>query len=451
MKRIRPGRRLARVAAALGAILLTAGCAGTPDPMFANRPANLDGGVGQLLRYCSKFQNSGDLVTAAAMCDRAHMLEPGNPVPLMQLADILVAMKKPAQAISVYRVMIDTIPEATEARYALGKLYIDLGQYDLAAAEFQAALYRTPDDPRIYNALGVAHDLVGAHESALMSFEDGLKVDPSHISLRNNLGLSLVLAGRYDEGIKVLDEVAADPDANATNYQNLQFAYGMIRAARADQAIVEAELGSNDAALDPGVSGTLQTAPAGQHREPAPQGQPIEIPIVQRDAETEIENAAPGAPVRLILAAEHEKAYGGVAETETPIEVTFKGINLARVQNAVEAPPARRERVAARGTETGVPNSAPRPTTARRQRAAVTEEPSGAQPWNLNGAELVEMERLLVRLALEPSSSDGIVDRQTKRAIRLYQQMAGLPVDGEPSRALLTDMREVVKILDSGT
>jgi peptidoglycan hydrolase-like protein with peptidoglycan-binding domain len=83
--------------------------------------------------------------------------------------------------------------------------------------------------------------------------------------------------------------------------------------------------------------------------------------------------------------------------------------------------------------------------------AAVTEEPSGAQPWNLNGAELVEMERLLVRLALEPSSSDGIVDRQTKRAIRLYQQIAGLPVDGEPSRALLTDMREVVKILDSGT
>ena len=56
-----------------------------------------------------------------------------------------------------------------------------------------------------------------------------------------------------------------------------------------------------------------------------------------------------------------------------------------------------------------------------------------------------------MRLPLDPSSSDGIVDRQTKRAIRLYQQMAGLPVDGEPSRALLTDMREVVKILDSGT
>ncbi len=128
-----------------------------------------------------------------------------------------------------------------------------------------------------------------------------------------------------------------------------------------------------------------------------------------------------------------------------------EGINLARVQDAVEAPPARRERVAARGTETSAPNSDPRPTTTRRQRAAATAEPSGARPWDLNGVELAEMERLLARLDLEPSSSDGIVDLQTKRAIRLYQQIAGLPVDGEPSQALLADMREVVKILDSGT
>ena len=197
MKRNNPARRPTHVAAALGAILLTAGCAGTPDPMFANRPANLDGGVGQLLRYCSKFQNSGDLVTAAAMCDRAHVLEPGNPAPLMQLADILVAMKRPEQAIFAYRAIVEGAPGNVEARYALGKLYINLEQYDLAAAEFQAALRYKDRDPRLHNALGIAHGLVGAHDSALQSFEAGLKVAPKHISLRNNLGLSLVLNGRY--------------------------------------------------------------------------------------------------------------------------------------------------------------------------------------------------------------------------------------------------------------
>ena len=68
----------------------------------------------------------------------------------------------------------------------------------------------------------------------------------------------------------------------------------------------------------------------------------------------------------------------------------------------------------------------------------------------LNDGELVEMERLLARLDLGPSSADGIVDNQTESAIRLYQEIAGLPIDGAPSRSLLADIREVVKILDDG-
>lgn len=74
----------------------------------------------------------------------------------------------------------------------------------------------------------------------------------------------------------------------------------------------------------------------------------------------------------------------------------------------------------------------------------------GANPWELDDQELVEMERLLARLDLGPSAADGVVDQQTKTAIRLYQQIAGLPVDGAPSRALLADMREVANILDNG-
>ncbi len=69
---------------------------------------------------------------------------------------------------------------------------------------------------------------------------------------------------------------------------------------------------------------------------------------------------------------------------------------------------------------------------------------------NLNTGELVEMERLLARLDLGPSPADGIVGNQTEAAIRLYQEIAGLPIDGAPSRALLADMREVVKILEDG-
>jgi len=67
----------------------------------------------------------------------------------------------------------------------------------------------------------------------------------------------------------------------------------------------------------------------------------------------------------------------------------------------------------------------------------------------LSAGDIVEMERMLGRLDLAAGAPDGIVDDDTTQAIRLYQQIAGLPVDGEASPDLLADMREVVKILDS--
>ena len=64
---------------------------------------------------------------------------------------------------------------------------------------------------------------------------------------------------------------------------------------------------------------------------------------------------------------------------------------------------------------------------------------------------ITEMERLLTRLDMGTTHVDGILDGQTTSAIRLYQTYAGLPVDGRPSQELLTDMREVVKLLDGGS
>ncbi len=332
MKRNNPARRPTHAAAALGAILLTAGCAGTPDPSFANRPGNLDGGIGQLMRYCSKFQNSGDLVTAAGLCERAHVLEPENPAPLMQLADIMVGMGRPENAVTAYRMVLDGAPGNVEARYALGKLYINSEQYDLAAAEFQVALRYKGRDPRLHNALGITQDLVGAHDSALQSFEAGLKIAPKHISLRNNLGLSLVLNGRYDEGIKVLEAVTSDPGANATSHLNLQLAYGMISTANAGQAIPEAASAQADpigadttgaeAARGPVMTAELRAAPAGEQLPPQPEDRTATSATVPRPVEIQAEDATPGTPVPLIQDAQREEAMQRDGDVEAPIEVS---------------------------------------------------------------------------------------------------------------------------------
>jgi tetratricopeptide (TPR) repeat protein len=313
MKAINSGKRSAKIAAAFGAILLTTGCATSYDPQYTDLPENLDGGVGQLLRYCSKFQKSGELVTAAGLCDRAHKLEPQNPVPLMQLADILNGLNQPDQAMAAYRMIIETAPHYTDARYELGKMHIGRSEYDLAAAQFQAALRSDPEDPRFYNALGISHGMIGANESAMQAFANGLNIAPKHISLRNNMGLALVMDGNHEDGVRMLEEVVADPAANDTSHRNLQLAYGMVTAANAEaeaaaQAAEQAASGAPQKSITP-----VESVMAVPHSQMAAATSP-----------TPQQNAVIDAPVPLVPERESEHAILGTGEIETPIEVTVR-------------------------------------------------------------------------------------------------------------------------------
>ncbi len=89
-----------------------------------------------------------------------------------------------------------------------------------------------------------------------------------------------------------------------------------------------------------------------------------------------------------------------------------------------------------------------RPSAPLRQTAKTPPTQEQDSPRGLRVLELVEMERMLARLEMDPSQADGVVDSQTQTAIRTYQQIAGLPVDGEATPELLDDMREVVKMMD---
>ncbi len=68
--------------------------------------------------------------------------------------------------------------------------------------------------------------------------------------------------------------------------------------------------------------------------------------------------------------------------------------------------------------------------------------PAGAAPREAP-AMVREIKQLLHRLHFQPGPLDGNLDPTTEAAIRAYQAMAGVPVDGRPSAALLDDLRAV--------
>ena len=58
-----------------------------------------------------------------------------------------------------------------------------------------------------------------------------------------------------------------------------------------------------------------------------------------------------------------------------------------------------------------------------------------------------ELEGLLADLGFDPGPVDGVLDEQTKTAIKGYQDLAGLPVTGRASWGLLAELREVADIM----
>ena len=66
----------------------------------------------------------------------------------------------------------------------------------------------------------------------------------------------------------------------------------------------------------------------------------------------------------------------------------------------------------------------------------------------LSVAALTETETLLAQLNFDPGPIDGVVDARTRAAIRLYQEFAALPPDGQPSPALLHELRQVARAFD---
>ncbi|MEE8279107.1 MAG: tetratricopeptide repeat protein, partial [Alphaproteobacteria bacterium] len=185
-----------------------------------------------LLRYCTKLHQKGDLSLAAGICNRAHEIDPTNPAPLMELASVLHDLGMAASAAEAYRAALLLNPQQVDALYGLGKIYIDQQRYDLAMEPLETAVLFDTEDPRIYNALGVIMDQQDEHASAQSYYRQGLAYSPRNVSLRNNLGLSLVLNGQDSEGLAMLQEVAAEPDAGATAGRNLEMATQIAAQAR---------------------------------------------------------------------------------------------------------------------------------------------------------------------------------------------------------------------------
>ncbi len=253
-------RRLLRFAGVLALAGFTVGCAGPqhgPTVSPAGYGSDPVSRAERLVRYCERLDEKGESITALGLCARAYEINPDAPEPLMKIASILQAMNRKEAASETYEALLQRHPGHIEARYSLGKVYMETGEPELAALHFNHAIRINPEDPRPYNALGILRDQAGEHEAAQALYRIALERDPGNFSVRNNLGLSLAMNGQRDEAIEVLAELSVDPMAGQTVLRNLEAAYGSRALPAPEQAGVSPEDAAtaepNAAAASPAV------------------------------------------------------------------------------------------------------------------------------------------------------------------------------------------------------
>jgi Flp pilus assembly protein TadD len=255
-------------------MLTLVGCAGLPLTARGVPPgagSKDQEGVDLLVRYCEKLHAEGNLVLAAAICQRALDRGRTNETVLLSIAQIMESMSKPRSAAKAYRRILALYPNHAQARYGLGKSYLHLGQYELAQQQFEAALGLGGEETRIYNTLGIIKDKLGDHDTAQEIYRQGLQGSPDNIALRTNLGLSLILSARHADGLEVLRTVATDPRAGVTSRQSLAFAYAITGDMAAAEAVALIDLAPDAAQTNLAYYESLRRVGVGAAPKPEPQ------------------------------------------------------------------------------------------------------------------------------------------------------------------------------------
>ena len=227
MKANRHSSRVARVlmgTAFAAAILLpmAGGCLKAQDKP-APKPAESDA------RYQKgvDLMQAGKLAEAEAAFRDAVALNPDNTRALMGQVEVMVAEKKPQEALDLLQDQVAKYPERIDLRMALGNAAVRMGKYDVGIATFQEVLPKLDKDAKaradVYLRIGESYRRKGDTASAIASLRQAQQILPDDIVIGGTLALVQDQAGQSEEAEKQYRAVLKlDPD-NGLAMNNLAY------------------------------------------------------------------------------------------------------------------------------------------------------------------------------------------------------------------------------------
>jgi len=155
---------------------------------------------------------------------------PGNPRAQVNLAECLLKLDRPAEALAPAQEAVRLRPDFPEARANLGIALARLGRPEEALPQCLEALRLQPNGAREHRNLGGVLLQLGRWPEAVEHFETALRLAPDApdaLVMRHNLGRALLQAGRLPAAIEQFQAVLRiAPDRVETHY-SLAVALGL--------------------------------------------------------------------------------------------------------------------------------------------------------------------------------------------------------------------------------
>lgn len=167
-----------------------------------------------------------EYTTAVNLYKQAVAAARGQLAPYLELADLYLALKQPADAAKVLEQAM-MLPSSAEEYYAVGQGWMKAARYEKAAEAFDRAIAKDGNMLKAHTGKGVALDITGLHEEARSAYDAGLAVSPDYPALLNNKAMSYILGGNYGDAREILDKLSRLHPEKALYRQNLALAYGL--------------------------------------------------------------------------------------------------------------------------------------------------------------------------------------------------------------------------------
>ncbi len=234
------------------ALLDRAAKADTKDPMFWLRLGAL---YAEVYLADDPTANADDLKKTTTIFQKA-LANGNNEVEIIgKIADFFVATQQLAEAVPLYKRIIDVDPAQNTARENLARCYLGLNQPDKAAEALEDLIKLNPVQPHAYETLAKIYEAAGEMEKAAQNYEQSLLVSPNDPGTYESLAKRLLMLKNPDRAANILTEARKRfPEVAGFTFL---LAVSLEEAKQHQQALamyeqteVEARRSNNDAMLD---------------------------------------------------------------------------------------------------------------------------------------------------------------------------------------------------------